>query len=141
MKKIFAAVTLSLCFSVFAYAQKGIQFFHGTWKEVLAESKKQNKPIFVDAYTTWCGPCKYMAANVFTNDSVGAYYNANFINYKFDMEKGEGPEFAGKYRITAYPTLLYINAEGKVVHRVIGGKQPDQFIEDGKRAMVVYSYK
>jgi thiol:disulfide interchange protein len=141
MKKIFSLAVLIICFSFISNAQKGIQFFQGTWKEVLEKAKKEKKPIFVDAYTVWCGPCKYMAANVFTDEKVGEYYNKNFINYKFDMEKGEGPEFANKYRITAYPTLLYINAEGKIIHRVVGGKQPEQFIEDGKRAMVVFDYK
>jgi thioredoxin-related protein len=72
---------------------------------------------------------------------VGEYYNKNFINYKFDMEKGEGPEFASKYRVTAYPTLLYLTSDGKVLHRVMGAKQPEGFINEGRKAIVVNEYK
>lgn len=131
---------LSTAASLFSQS-RGIQFFQGTWKEALALAAKENKPLFVDAYTAWCGPCKYMAAHVFTIDSVGEYYNKNFINYKIDMEKGEGPAFAAEYRVTAYPTLLYINSKGKVIHRVLGLRQPDQLIQEGKRALMVFHYK
>jgi thiol:disulfide interchange protein len=141
MKNLFTIILLIVLFTTVSFAQSGIKFFQGTWKEALAQAAKEDKPVFVDAFTVWCGPCKYMAANVFTVDSVGEYYNKNFINYKFDMEKGEGPSFASEYRITAYPTLRYSKSKGKVIHRVMGAKQPDQFIQDGKRAMSVYNYK
>lgn len=140
MKNIFLIIVFSFFTVNFIQAQ-GIQFFEGTWQEALALSKKENKPIFVDAYTVWCGPCKYMAKNVFTDKNVGTYYNENFINYKYDMEKGDGPDFATQYRVTAYPTLLYITADGKVIHRVIGGKQPEDFIKEGVKARVVFDYK
>ncbi len=42
-----------------------IEFFHGTWQEGLQEAKKTGKPIFVDAYAKWCGPCKRMAKTTF----------------------------------------------------------------------------
>lgn len=120
---------------------QGIEFFHGTWSEAIATAQNEKKPIFVDAFTTWCGPCKFMAANVFTVDSVGDYYNQNFINYKYDMEKGDGPEFAKTYRVTAYPTLLYLDENGKVLHRTMGARQPSDFIKEAERAKVVFDYK
>jgi len=70
--------------------------------------KLENKLVFVDCFTTWCGPCKYMDANVFTNDSVADYFNDNFINVKLDMEKGEGEVFAGRYRVRSYPTYMFL---------------------------------
>lgn len=115
--------------------EKGIQFFHGTWNEALAAAKKQKKLIFVDAYAVWCGPCKYMSNNVFPDAAVGEYFNKNFISYKFDMEKGEGPEFSGKYQITAYPTLLFINGAGEVVYRQMGARDANGFIKLGEEAM------
>jgi len=114
---------------------KGMEFFHGTWQEVLDESKKQRKLIFVDAFTTWCGPCKMMARNTFTDAAVGEVYNKNFVNYKFDMEKGEGPEFARTYGITAYPTLFFINFKGEVVHKVVGFRAPDRFLQEAQTAL------
>ena len=47
--------------------------------------------IFLDAYASWCGPCKMLQKNVFTKKAVGDFYNSKFINVKMDMEKGEGP--------------------------------------------------
>ena len=72
--------------------------------------------------------------NVFTNDSVADFYNAHFVCYSVDMEKGEGPMLAAMYRIDAYPTLLYLNFNGKMVHRAAGSVPPAEFIATGKTA-------
>ena len=92
MKIILSIFVLSFS-NLFAYSieeEKGIQFFKGTWNELLAEAKKQNKPIFMDVYTTWCRPCKVLDKDVFPNEKVGGFYNKNFINYKIDAEKTKG---------------------------------------------------
>ena len=112
---------------------KGIEFFHGTWAEALEKSKKEGKPIFADIYTTWCGPCKMMSNYVFTNEEVGAFYNENFICVKVDAEKGEGTAVARKYRVRAYPTLLYVDADGKVIFRSEGALSSKQFIKVGEQ--------
>lgn len=131
-----AVVTVLLSLGSVAHAQQGgIQFFEGTWQEALDQAKAEDKLIFVDAYAVWCGPCKWMDANVFTDPAVGEYFNTHFINYKFDMEKGEGPEFAKKYNVRAYPTFLFINAAGEVVHSIRGSRQPGQLIDEGKNAL------
>ncbi|MEL6593889.1 MAG: thioredoxin fold domain-containing protein [Bacteroidota bacterium] len=116
-------------------AQNGIEFFHGEWAEVLEQARKERKPIFVDAYAVWCGPCKMMSRNVFTDEKVGKFFNQNFVNYKFDMEKGEGPAFARKYFVNAYPTLLFINHKGELIHRVEGYRPPKQFMNEGNKAL------
>lgn len=133
MKNIFIIFCL-LIFSIKPQAQ-GIEFFDGTWEEVLAESKKQGKPIFVDAFTTWCGPCKAMAKNTFTKEEVGAFFNKNFISVKFDMEKKEGVKFGHKYPVKAYPTLYFINDKGDVLKKVVGGQKPAGLIDNAKKAM------
>ena len=106
------------------YSQ-GIEFFHGTWEEALEQAQIQDKVIFVDAYTTWCGPCKRMSKAVFPNEKVGAFYNQNFINMKIDMEKAPGRKFLQKYPVSAYPTLYFIDSDGEVVHKTTGGRQAD----------------
>ena len=130
--------TIILLF-VFSYfqiqAQKGIDFFHGTWEEALVEAKAQEKLIFVDAYAVWCGPCKRMAKNVFTDEKVGEFYNKNFINMKIDMEKKPGRKFGRKYPVSAFPTLMYIDGKGELVHKVKGAQQVDGFLKLGKFAM------
>lgn len=117
-----------------ALTAQGIDFFQGSWEEAIAEARKQDKIIFVDAYAVWCGPCKRMSANVFPNDKVGEFYNKNFINLKMDMEHGD-ENFRRKYPVSAYPTLMYIDYTGEVVHQVKGAMDVDGFIKLGETAL------
>ncbi|MCC7302669.1 MAG: thioredoxin family protein [Bacteroidia bacterium] len=128
-------ITMALFCGVAAAQNRAIQFETGTWKEILAKAKKENKLIMMDAYTTWCGPCKWMAKNVFTNDTVADFYNSSYVNAKFDMESGEGIELAKTYGVQAYPTFLFIDGSGKLVHRVCGSDSPQNFIQKGKDAL------
>ncbi len=115
---------------------QGIDFVsHDTkWADILAKAKAENKVIFMDAYTTWCGPCKKMAADVFPQKEVGDYFNKQFINVKMDMENGEGPDLAKKYRIRAYPTYLFIAGDGELVHKSMGMMPAANFINVAKSA-------
>lgn len=113
----------------------GINFETGTWQEVQDKAAAEGKPIFVDAFAVWCGPCKWMDANVFTDAQVAQFFNENFVNYRFDMEKGEGKVFAREHNVMNYPTFLFFDSEGKLKHRAIGSKQSQQFIELGKEAL------
>ncbi len=114
---------------------QGIEFMKGSWKEILAEAARQDKIVFVDAFTTWCGPCKMMDRNTFTNKEVGEFFNANFINAKIDMEKGEGPALAQEYSVRAYPTFLFVDSEGTLVHRTLGYQESSMFIQNAQAAL------
>ena len=107
----------------------GIKFNHITLKKAKEEAKSSGKIIFIDCYTSWCGPCKQMAATSFQNEEVAKIYNEKFVNIKVDIEKdADGPELARMYKISAYPTLLYINESGKLVKSVIGAQSADKLI-------------
>jgi len=114
---------------------QGIQFFEGTWQEALDAAAREDKLLFVDAYATWCGPCKRMAKEVFTKKEAGDYFNRNFINVKLDMERGEGLVFREKYPVSAFPTLYFIDARGEVVHRVVGAQQLEGLLKLGRFAL------
>lgn len=113
----------------------GIKFFTGSWKDVLAEAKRQNKPVFVDIYTTWCGPCKLMAKQAFPDAKIGEKFNANFISYQIDAEKGEGVQVAKKYAVNAYPTTLYVSADGDLLHRAIGYSGIKEMLNEADKAI------
>ena len=140
MKKILMTL-LMLLTAAAGFAQTetasaaGIQFETGTWAEILAKAKQQNKYVFVDAYTTWCGPCKWMDKNVFPTAEAGEYFNKNFVNAKIDMEKGEGLEIAKTYSVQAYPTYLYVDGDGNLVHRVVGSMETPKFIAASGNAL------
>jgi len=115
--------------------ESGIKFFEGSWNDVCEKAKQENKIIFVDAYAVWCGPCKWMAKNVFSNDTVARFYNKNFINYKIDVDKGEGKILAARYGAAAMPTYLFLNYKGEMIHRGLGAKQVVDFIKLGEKAL------
>jgi thiol-disulfide isomerase/thioredoxin len=131
-------LTLALVFLVSSAAasaqNREISFEHSDWSSILEKAKKENKLVYLDAYTSWCGPCKWMAKNVFTNDTVADFYNSNFVNAKIDMEKGEGVAIAKRYGIRAYPTMLFIDGSGNVIHRTCGSALAADFIQTGKDA-------
>lgn len=134
MKKATIIWSLSLLFHMSGFAQ-GMIFFQGTWEQAMEKALAEEKPIFVDAYTTWCGPCKMMSQRVFPEPRVGALYNANFVAIKIDMEQPEGIRFQEKYPVSAYPTLLYIDGNGKLLKRVVGAQQADAMLQLGKNVL------
>jgi thioredoxin-related protein len=111
---------------------EGIKFMEADWNKALREAKKQNKPIFLDAYTSWCGPCRMLKNKTFTNKAVGDFFNKNFINIALDMERGDGLAVAEKYQIRAYPTLIITDGDQKSVSVSEGYIEPAQLMEFGK---------
>ncbi len=137
MRVTIPTIIISCLLSTFTFAQ-GIEFFHGTWDEALMKAKNEDKIIFVDAFTTWCGPCKAMAANTFPNPEVGKFFNRHFISMKIDMEKEMGIEFRKSYDVTAYPTLFFIDYDKEVVLKAVGGKNPSDLIQLGESVVAKY---
>lgn len=127
---------------------EGVQFEHGlTWNQIKEKAAKENKYIFVDCFTTWCGPCKYMSSTIFPQAKVGDFFNANFVNAKIQMDKTkndsedvkswyeEASRFAKDYKVAAYPTFLVFDPKGNLVHRIVGGGEADDFIAKAKKAL------
>ena len=85
--------------SAVAQNKTGVYFTDSSWQTLLAKAKNEHKLIFMDAFTTWCGPCKWMDKNVFPDENVATIYNRNFINAHTDMEKGEGIDLRKKYEV------------------------------------------
>lgn len=131
MKRI---VLSFVCVLVACYARhaQGVKFESGTWKEILTKAKTENKTIFVDVYTQWCGPCKHVSENVFPQEKLGEYYNSHFINFKIDAESSAGKEFVKTYPVTGYPTFFFIDGNGKVIHKMVGAKDANGFISEAK---------
>jgi len=118
-----------------ADAGKQIVFIENAWDEALKQAAAQHKYIFVDAYATWCGPCKMLKATTFKNNKAAVFYNKNFINVALDMEKGQGPQLAAQWGLQAYPTLIIFNAAGKPVLGTVGFIKADDLIKFGQAAL------
>jgi thiol-disulfide isomerase/thioredoxin len=138
MRKIFSSLFVVLfIFILQGFGQnRSIRFIDKPWTEILAMATRENKLIFLDAYASWCGPCKWMASNIFTNDSVADYFNSTFICVSLDMEKGEGTKLRTQYEVKYYPTLLFLNDKGEIVHQRVGAaRKAEDYITMGKTAL------
>jgi thioredoxin-related protein len=106
-----------------------------SWGNVVARAKAENKYIFLDCYTTWCGPCKYMRDQVFVQRKVGDYFNEHFINVAVQLDKtskdsaniqswyAAADSVKKIYKIAVYPTFLFFSPDGIAVHRFVGSTE------------------
>lgn len=134
--RYFFLLLFSLCAQLSLPAQdSNINFFQGSFAEAQEKAATENKLIFLDAYAVWCGPCKWMDKNTFTDQEVANYYNEHFVNVKMDMEKGEGAKLARKYRIRGYPSLLFLHPDGSVAHSKLGAQDAPSFLALGRQAL------
>jgi thioredoxin 1 len=134
MKKLLYLLPIIFMFSCSRQAVK-MNFVKNTDREmeqILADAKSKNKIIFVDVYATWCGPCKWMDENTFTDARVAEKFNKHFINYKVDGESFAGVNIALKYKVDAYPTYLFLDADGKVLKRMEGMMYPELFLQESE---------
>ncbi len=121
-----------------------------TFEEAIAAQKNDPKKIMMDAYTSWCGPCKLLDKNTFHNADVVKYVNDNYYAVKFNAEGNETINFRGKkytnprynpakaskrnsshqlagfFRVNAYPTILFLDEEANYLAPVKGYKTPKQ---------------
>ena len=132
MKKLLLS-TLLVLYAVGMSAQ-GVDFLPEgtTWQQAVDKAKQQGKMLFVDCYTQWCGPCKKMAREVFPQATVGQALNPIHVALKIDMEKGEGPQLLKRWQVSAFPTFIIFNGDGKEVGRFLGGSNADDFIQKVK---------
>lgn len=116
-------------------------FETGSWTDVKAKAIKENKLIFIDMYTSWCGPCKVMVNTIFPLPQSGEFYNKHFVLYKVDAEKGEGVAIAKQYGVNSYPTYLFVDGTGKVFYRSGGSMPVEKFIKEGETALAQFADK
>jgi len=139
MKTLIPVSTLMLLFIALGFvasAQSGIDFSQHSLGHAKKQAKAEDKLIFVDVYTDWCGPCKRMDKEVFTDSKVADFFNENFINVKANAEK-KGKYYANRYGVRAYPTLLFLNHEGEVVKSISGGHSARGFYRLGEEALTL----
>ncbi|RFM32793.1 thioredoxin domain-containing protein [Chitinophaga silvisoli] len=144
MKKLPSAIKrksalLLIVLLILSFSQleaQGIQFASSDLATAINMAKQQNKLLFIDMYTDWCGPCKMMEKEIFPLEKVGQLYNENFICCRINAEKTVGPDLVKKYEVEGYPTFLFITPEGDLIAKGIGYKEsPDPFIELGRSAI------
>jgi len=125
-----------LLISVVSLAQQSdreMVFHSGPWQDVLRDAKSSGKYIFVDFYTDWCKPCKWMEKSVFTDTKVAAYFNEHVISYRINAEKNE-LELVEEMNLAGYPTLMIFNSDGNKVLENVGALDGVALIGFAKKA-------
>ena len=107
----------------------------GKLQPILARAKAENKLVFLDFYTTWCLPCRVMDEEVFSKPMTARSINRNFISYKVNAEKDNGPNLATIFEVYAYPTLLFLDAEGNILERKDGSMSNSAFLNMAESAL------
>lgn len=132
---LFALLCTFLALPAMAQEGKGIQFFKGTFAQALAKAKAEGKPLFVDFYAVWCGPCKKMEKQIFTQSEVGEYFNKHFVALQLDAEKPENVDVAKTYKVEAFPTLGIFDGEGKALSINVGYMNAQELMAMAKTAV------
>ena len=148
MKKIILVLSTLMILQWTNAQEAGIKFEHGlSWKQIVEKATKEHKSIFVDCYTTWCGPCKYMSSTVFPMKEVGDFFNKNFICVKAQMDtskkddettiawRADAAMLEKKFLVHVYPTFLYFSSNGNALHRSVGAGGAAFIIKEGTNAL------
>jgi thioredoxin 1 len=114
--------------------KKEIIFSTKDFKHVLEGAKASHKKIFVDAYATWCSPCKELQKTTFKDAKAAAYFNKHFINVSINVEKGDGIALAKSWQIEGLPTLLILDENGKIIDSHVGYVNGSGLLEFAKEA-------
>ena len=112
-----------------------ITFFTDKIADRIEYSKQNEQAVFIDFYTVWCGPCKRMDRDVFSDARLAEYVNRHFISLKVDAEKGEGKILAQKFGFSTYPTLVFLDAGGNEKSRMVGFSAPKRVLNHAKKAL------
>ncbi len=108
------------------------------YNDLLRKSRVYGKPIFIDFFIKSCRPCKMMDREVYTQKSVSRYLNENFLCYKIDGEDFDGMGIAQRYNVKGYPTMIYIDSDGKELSRLEGYADADRLTSSARSALMRY---
>lgn len=134
MKRIVLSGILIGLLAVSAASGQGIEFSGGSLARAMEKAQAEGKHVFIDFYTVWCGPCKAMAKNIFTDAEVGAYFNGKFVSCQLNAEDKALSGEVKKYGVQAYPTLIVVDPAGRVLNRQVGACDVRQLLRFGRIA-------
>lgn len=112
-----------------------INFIENDYKSALEQSKISKKPIFVMVYATWCPHCNKMKSTVLKDPTIVAFFNTNYINVMMDGESPTGKDFMKKFRVTSFPTFLYLNEKETHLYSTGGEFTAQEFILESQKAL------
>ncbi len=115
-----------------------VMFENDNFDDVIAAAKAQNKPIFLDVYTNWCGWCKRLDITTYQDPQVIKYLNTNFIPLKVNAESGRGYAVKVRYGVNSYPRLLFLDSDGKPLLTIKGYRDAKGLLQAATKAADIY---
>lgn len=112
-----------------------LPFVEGSWSDVVAKAKQQNKPVFAFVFSNTCGVCKKTKAQVFTDPEVIAYLSANFVCAKVDTEEMKNSLRLTTWNVEGTPTFVFLDNNRRMLHKAQGWHDGADLIEEAKTAL------
>lgn len=106
-----------------------------SYDDAIAAAKKNKQPVMIDFYADWCGWCKRLDSDTYVSADVVALAQ-DFVSLKIDADVDK--ELSSTYKVVGLPTILFIDANGKEVHRVVGYRPPDDFVKEMNSALAAF---
>src|SRR5580765_2360646 len=104
-----------------------------TFEQALAAAKKDGKVVMIDFFTTWCQPCKRLDKVTWADEGVQKWLGEKTVPLKIDAEKEV--KLAEQFEVKAYPTIVFVKADGTKIDAIVGFKEPKAFMELAKDAL------
>lgn len=109
-----------------------LEWFEGTWPELLAEAKKTDKVIFIDFWTTWCGYCKKLDRETFSDDAVAGEMK-KALCFSVDAESEMGRPLAKQFGVGGFPALVWLDPDGERRDLISGFLPAEGFLTEARR--------
>ena len=128
MTKTIICLFISMTLLSFRTGEQKINFYEGSYDELIEHAKQQNKPYFIEFYTDWCAPCKRMERETFRSTRVASYVNQNYIAYRMDGDRFSTMDVAEKYDVQGFPTVLFFDSNSYPIGEITGFRDAGQFL-------------
>jgi thioredoxin-related protein len=122
--------------AVSAHAEGGLHWLD--WNAGVKDAEATKRPMLVDVYTDWCGWCKRMDKDVYARPEVREYLSKRFVTVRLDAENEAAAQYEGRtysyrtlaarFRVTGYPTTIFLRPGGEHIANVPGYVPADRFL-------------
>ena len=114
-----------LLFALHTHAGEKTEPRWKSFNDGMAEATKSGKKVMIDVYTNWCGWCKKMDKDTYSDAAVADYLNKKYVTIKLDAESSKELQFHGKpyterelaaaFGISGYPSIIFLSEAGEPI--------------------------